>query len=305
MTLRAIQSFFSSWRFPALVLGLLACFELLIATMLAAPPSSEGLGAFAEEFRIWCFGYDPATGKMEWSYVAMMAAQPIVIGGLVTLLWWAPLREVVTKRPRALLPYLAGAIVTMGATSATLLALRGEASAAELPFPAEDLRTALPAPAFELENQDGQRVSLQSLRGRVVVMTGVYATCGHTCPLIMAQLERALAALPEGARRDVTVVAITLNPEHDDRKVLADLAKRHEVSAPQYQLLTGRVPEVERILDALSIARKKDPHSGVIDHANLFIVLDRKGKIAYRFTLGERQERWLSLALGLLAREPG
>ena len=86
--------------------------------------------------------------------------------------------------------------------------------------------------------------------------------------------------------------------------MLRDLASRHGVSAPAYQFLTGPAKDVNGVLDRLQIARKKDPHSGVIDHANLFIVLDRNGTVAYRFTLGERQERWLGQALKLLVREP-
>jgi protein SCO1/2 len=233
----------------------------------------------------------------------MMTAQPIVIGALVAFVWWKPLSAIGRVRPGALLPYLAGAALMVTAATTTLVTLKSDAQATELPFPAEELRTAFPAPALELKNQLGDRVRLEDLRGRVVVLTGVYATCGHTCPLIMAQLERAFASLEPSQRSQVRAVLVTLNPEHDDQQVLRDLAARHSVSAPEYQFLTGPVPEVNRVLDQLQIARKKDPHSGVIDHANLFIVLDRQGKIAYRFTLGERQERWLSQALGILVRE--
>lgn len=301
--LSSVQRFFSSWRFPALALAALGAFELLLVVMLLAPASSAGFGAFAEEFRTWCFGYDPATGKLEWGYVAMMMAHPVVIGGLVAALWWQPLRQVARSEPWALLPYLATAVLVVAAGSISLVAFKSDARAAELPFPAETLRTALPAPELSLENQDGKRVRLTDLRGKVVILTGVYATCGHTCPLIMAQLQRSLDALPPTERRDVRAVLVTLNPEHDDRVVLADLAERHGVRAPEYQFLTGQVDEVNRVLDQLQIARKRDPHSGVIDHANLFIVLDRSGKVAYRFTLGERQERWLTQALSVLVAD--
>jgi protein SCO1 len=303
MRLSQVQGFFASFRFPAIALALLGAFELLLIVMVAVPSAPDGLGAFAEEFRVWCFGYDPSTGTMEWAYVAMMAAHPIVIGSLIAFVWWQPLRDVVRTRPRALVPYLAGALLTMVGASSTLLLLRGEANAAELPFPAEALRTKLPAPSFSLDNQDGQTVSLADLRGKVVVLTGIYATCGHTCPLIMAQLERALGALPAEEKAQVRVVAVTLNPTHDTREVLRDLAERHEVSAPSHQFLTGPEADVNRLLDQLQIARTKNPMSGVIDHANLFIVLDRSGTIAYRFTLGERQERWLTQAVSVLVRE--
>jgi hypothetical protein len=37
--------------------------------------------------------------------------------------------------------------------------------------------------------------------------------------------------------------------------------------------------------------------SEAIDHANLFILVDREDRIVYRFTLDERQQSWLGSAL--------
>ena len=75
------------------------------------------------------------------------------------------------------------------------------------------------------------------------------------------------------------------------------------MNPPQYLLAGGDGKEVNRILDDLSIARKRDPATGVVDHVNLFAVIDKQGRIAYRFTLGETQEPWLVEALKLLGRE--
>src|SRR5688572_4353348 len=45
-----------------------------------------------------------------------------------------------------------------------------------------------PAPAFSLTTQDGTRLSLQALRGKVVVITFLYTGCVDTCPLLTAKL---------------------------------------------------------------------------------------------------------------------
>ena len=59
--------------------------------------------------------------------------------------------------------------------------------------------------------------------------------------------------------------------------------------APLYNLVTGEADEVERVLDDMGVARQRDPETGIIDHASLFILVDRDGKVAYRLGLGERQ----------------
>jgi len=52
------------------------------------------------------------------------------------------------------------------------------------------------------------------------------------------------------------------------------------------------------------VARQRDPKTGVIDHSNLFILVDRQGRVSYRLTLGSRQQQWLISALQVLLAEP-
>ncbi len=297
-----LERFFSSSRFPLMALSIMASMELLLIAMLFVPSAPQGIGAFAEEFRVWCFGYDAATGKLEAGYVTVLLAHPLVLGGVVLLVWFKPLRAVL-RAPLRAVPYVGSALALVLGAAFTLVSLGSEARATELPFPAEQLRLAQPAPAFELTDQDGQLVTLRSLRGRVVVVTGVYAGCYHTCPLIMAQAKRALSAIDPEQRAGVSFVAVTLNPERDDRAALSALAARENVSAPGFRFLTGKPELVNAALDELDIARRLDPKTGMIEHANLYLLYDRQSRLSYRLTLGERQERWLVQALRVLLAE--
>jgi protein SCO1/2 len=299
-----LQRFFASWRFPALVLSVLLSFKLLALLMLVVPRAPAGLGAFAEEFKVWCFGYDPAKGTVERAYVGLTLAEPLVLGAIIAAVWWRPLREVLRERPRAVLPYVAAAMAIVAAGSLALVGTRKEARAGEPAFPARALHTSLPPPRVELTDQEGAHVSLAELRGRVVVLTGVYASCGYACPMILGQAKRAVAALSPEEQRDVTVVAVTLDPEHDGQESLATMARAQGVKAPLFRLVWGEPGDVERTLDDLSIARTRDAATGVIDHANVFVLVDRGGRVAYRLALGGVQEPWLVEALRALVREP-
>lgn len=294
--------FFASFRFPAFALSLLVFYKLLLLTALLLPVGDDALGRFAEEFKTWCFGYDPATGKLQPAYVLMMLSEPVALAGILVLVWWGPLAEL-WRSPRRGLPFAGAALAIVVAGASAFGLLRTGTPEGELPFPADRLRTSLPAPRLALTDHEGRPVSLDELRGRVVVLTGVYATCGYTCPMILGQAKRAVAALSPPERADVTMLAVTLDPERDGPAELARMAEGQGVSAPAFRLATGPAEEVNRVLDALQIARRRDPETGVIDHANLFVVVDRSGRVAYRFTLGERQERWLESALRLLVAE--
>jgi protein SCO1/2 len=299
----SVQRFLAGEQFPVFALALMALYELLLVGLLFAPGGESGLGAFADEFRIWCYGWDPATGRFEWGYVASLIGPPAFLAAVVALMWAEPLRDALRRPARIAPAVLAAALIVAGA-AASFAAIGAAPDEGELPFPAEALRTAHRAPVLGLADPEGRPVDLATLRGRVVMLTAVYAACPHACPLILAQAKRAVDALSPAEREALRVVAVTLDPAADTPEVLAELARLHSLDAPLYTLATGSPPEVERVLDEMGVSRRRDPETGVIDHANLFLLVDRQGKVAYRLTLGERQERWLVSALHVLLGEP-
>ena len=94
-----------------------------------------------------------------------------------------------------------------------------------------------------------------------------------------------------------------MDPKRDRPEVLAELAEAQGLAAPTWQLLTGEPDTVETVLDHMGLMRALDPETGLIDHANLFLVIDREGRVAYTFALGDLQEKWLIEALHLLVAE--
>lgn len=302
--IRKLRSFFVGGGFPAFTVSLLLCWEALLITTLLIPPSPTALGAFAENFRIWCFGYDPATGQTEWAYVMAMILPQLMMAAFISAFWWVPLRATL-RHPRAMFLHVGTAAFLVAGSAAGLVLSTNEVDTSELPFPAEELRIAHRAPEFSLINQLGEEVDLSAMRGKVVALTAVYASCPHTCPAILSQAKASVAEIAEEQLDNLRVIAVTMDPATDSSEVLARLAQNHGLEAPLFNLVTGPVAEVEYTLDTMNIARQRDPETGVISHANLFLLIDKNGKLAYRLGLGERQQRWLTTALGVLLDEIG
>lgn len=299
------ERFMSGAGFPAFVLGAVVFYKLVLLAFLLIPADNALLGGFAEEFRVWCFGADPQTGRLELVYVVVMFVEPFVVGAVVLAVWWQPLRSAVVDDPGSLGSPLVTAVVTVLCVGGALVALSDDASGSAGPprFPAHGLRTALKAPPIDLINQNGERVRIEDFRGKVVLLTASYSTCGHTCPLILAQMRRVMATLSEDERKDMHVLSVTLDPEHDTLEVLGTFARLQQFEAPAVHLLTGDPARVNETLDAMNVPRSRDSETGVIDHANLFLLIDRAGRLAYRLTLGATQEKWLGDAIRLLVSE--
>lgn len=300
--LRILNVFFSTWRFPVFTVSTLGFTAAMLATILALPPGDTALGAFAEDFKIWCFGYDPATGELEWAYVMIFLFQPLLLAVATAAMWSDTFREAFA-RPRQSLPYALAGLSLVGVSAVALAAMQPEVQTGDLPFPAESLRTQITAPDFALVDQDEAPVELRSLHGKVVLVTAVYASCGMTCPSILRDAKSALAELTEAERSQVVVVGISLDPARDTPAVLATLANAQGVAAPAWHLLTGDPARVESTLHDFGFAWERDPATGRIDHASMFMLVDRDGRVAYRLSVGERRQRWLVSALQTLVAE--
>src|SRR5262245_22614366 len=78
------------------------------------------------------------------------------------------------------------------ALAALLIALGSEPGAAPVlahPVKGEARLSRIgPAPEFSLPASDGTRLALADLRGKVVAVTFIFASCADTCPLLTAKL---------------------------------------------------------------------------------------------------------------------
>jgi len=297
-------SFLAGGSFPAFALFALVFYQVFIAVMTFAPPAGGVWGDFLEDFRVRCFKYDPKSGWMQLSAAWVMLAEPLPLQAIFFFVWRAPLREMWQTRRRAFAPPAGSALLLVAAIAVSLLGLgRSQAKPSELPFPTDRLRSALPMPPFKLTNQDGQPVSLSDFNGRVVLVTAVYSTCTTTCPIMLTKIRTVLDQLTPAERGDLAVVAFSLNPEADTRELRTMTTKIFGMAAPQFHFVNGVPSEVNALLDQLSITRSRDEKTGQIQHSNLFFLLDRQGRIAYRLSLSQNEQSWLLSALRVLLAE--
>ena len=163
-------------------------------------------------------------------------------------------------------------------------------------------KTAAPDVAFT--TLQGQNFRTADLRGQVVLVTGVYAACSTTCPEIFAEVQALLGEFSPAERADLRVVALSLNPEYETTVIMDAMAQGKGFTYPEFRYVNGRAPaEMHDMLKRLQFSVTRNPQTGALDHANLFLLVDRSGRIAYRFTLDPRHRAWLRAGLRALLQE--
>jgi protein SCO1/2 len=160
-----------------------------------------------------------------------------------------------------------------------------------------------PAPEFTLTTQDNARLSLRDLRGKIVAVTFIYASCTDTCPLLTAKLAGLQAKLGADFGPRVFFASVTVDPERDTPEVLKDYALAHGANPAGWAFLTGTPAEVRDVERRYGIWAKRSPR-GDVDHTFLTSLIDRDGVLRVQY-LGVRFDPGEFLVdLRSLLREP-
>jgi cytochrome oxidase Cu insertion factor (SCO1/SenC/PrrC family) len=265
------------------------------AALWPLPPATPEWVARA---RAACFGAT-ASGLPNSGGWILLIGQPLTMTAALLLIWGGAVRDGLRAAARgspgrwllggtALLALaLAGAAyrTVEGARAGQLYGYGASDPAGVAAWAAALPRSAREAPELALADHRGERVHLDGLAGRVVLVTFAYGKCDTVCPLIVRSVLEAQAQLAEVAP---VVLVVTLDPWRDAPGRLPHIAS-HWRMGEDARLLGGEVEEVERVLDAWQVSRSRDPRSGEIVHPSLVHILDREGRIAFTTTGGAAQ----------------
>jgi len=127
-------------------------------------------------------------------------------------------------------------------------------------------------PNVELTTHEGRKVRFYDdlVKGKVVAINFMFATCRKACPAATQNLVEVQDALGDRMGRDVTLLSITLDPERDTPEVLRGYAQAHGAK-PGWYFLTGKRDDIELLRRKLG-AYELDPildadktqHAGIV-----------------------------------------
>jgi protein SCO1/2 len=146
----------------------------------------------------------------------------------------------------------------------------------------EELPKIKPAPEFTLTDQDGKRVALKELRGKVLAITFIYASCADTCPLLTAKMAALQDRLGTAFGPKVYFLSITVDPEHDTPELLKHYAEAHKANHAGWAFLTGTTAEIRDAARRYGIYFKKMPR-GDVDHTFLTSLVDQNGTLRVQY----------------------
>jgi protein SCO1/2 len=134
-------------------------------------------------------------------------------------------------------------------------------------------------PDFTLTDQARNKVMFSQLEGKVVVLSFAYVRCPNPayCFRLTSNLGQLKRRFADRMGRDLILLTIIIDPEHDQNDAIANYAKIWKANPQTWHFLTGPLPEVQRISRMFGMEFWNE--EGFLTHTFHTVIIDRQGKL--------------------------
>lgn len=107
---------------------------------------------------------------------------------------------------------------------------------------------------FSMLNQEGKPVSLDSLRGKIIIADFFFTRCPTICPGLTKNMKRLAESIHNGQRvgdrtnKQVHFLSFSIDPERDSVERLKYWADKYQINPDQWWLLTGDKKEIYNLV---------------------------------------------------------
>lgn len=131
--------------------------------------------------------------------------------------------------------------------------------------------------AFSLTNQQGSPVTLQHLKGRIVVADFFFTRCPSICPKMAYNLKRVQAY---AGINSLLLLSFSVDPKRDQVPQLQQYARKMEIKGA-WHLLTGPKTDIYRLARNSFLVSATDGDGGPNDfiHSENLVLLDGQQRI--------------------------
>ena len=130
---------------------------------------------------------------------------------------------------------------------------------------------------LELTDQQGRAIRFDEVARGPAMVSMFYASCPHTCPILITSMQLIERELPGEQRNQVRVLLVSLDPERDTPERLAELAARHGADLSRWIFARAAPGDVRLLAAALDIRYRKLP-DGEFNHSAAVTLLDPDGR---------------------------
>jgi protein SCO1 len=133
----------------------------------------------------------------------------------------------------------------------------------------------------EWNTEEGKKIRLSDLKGKVLVMVMIYTSCNYACPRLVADMMSIRRKVPEKFRDKVQYVLVSIDPEHDSPEKLKSFAIGNKMDSEEWTFLQGNPESVREFANVLAV-KYKEISPVDFSHSNIISVFNPSGDLVHQ-----------------------
>jgi protein SCO1/2 len=140
--------------------------------------------------------------------------------------------------------------------------------------------------SYRFVDAAGGVLTLEELRGRPLVISLVYSSCYHTCPMVTEYLAKVVGMARDALGEDsFTVLTIGFDTANDTPVRMRQFARERRIEDPRWHFLSADAGTIAGLVRDLGFSYASSAKG--FDHMTQATVIDRDGRV-YRQVYGDR-----------------
>jgi protein SCO1/2 len=137
---------------------------------------------------------------------------------------------------------------------------------------------------FTFKDQNDNDFGSENLKNKVWLADFIFTNCESVCPPMTAHVAK-LQQMAKDENVDVDFVSFSIDPKRDDAKALTAFGKNYEADFSNWHFVGGyEQKEIENFAkESFKTPIIADPKSDQFMHATAFFLVNKEGKVTYRY----------------------
>ncbi len=131
-----------------------------------------------------------------------------------------------------------------------------------------------------LETQSKTSVAFNSFQNKLLVLSFIFTNCPEACPMQTLKLKRTQDALNETDFNAVHFASISIDPDRDTPKALADYAAKFNANTSNWTFARTSKNGLAYFSNTISLGLNK---SDTLDHKMLVLLINTQGEILQHY----------------------
>ena len=141
------------------------------------------------------------------------------------------------------------------------------------------------APRIRLTDAYGKLIDTEKLKGQPYLVTFLYTRCPDICPIIGQEIREALDQLDDGEKNQVSVLAVSVDPEGDTPDTVRRWLKRQHLSA-NVKYVLGSKKQLEPVWKGYFVLPQTPGRPQASTHTASIWLIDKSGHRRTSFSGG-------------------